>query len=83
MKIFLLKFINYSKCFMISNKRKIKNKVRFYVFLINTKNEMLTILKNEKNSKYKKIFKKKNFFLIKFINNLKSKMVGNERKNKI
>ena len=52
MKIFLLKFINNSKCFMVSNKRKVKNKVRFYVFLINAKNELLTTLKNEKNSKY-------------------------------
>ena len=52
MKIFLLKFINNEKCFMVSNKRKFKNKVRFYVFLINTKNELLNILKNEKNEKY-------------------------------
>ena len=33
---------------MVSNQSKVKKKVRLYAFIINTKNELLTILKNEK-----------------------------------
>ena len=36
---------------MVSNQSKAKNKVNLYAFFINTKNELLTILKNKKNSK--------------------------------
>ena len=46
MKIFFNKIINNSKCLMVSNQSKVKNKVRLYDFFITTKNELLTILKN-------------------------------------
>ena len=36
---------------MVSNIIKIKNKARLHAFLINVKNELPTILKNEKISK--------------------------------
>ena len=49
MKIFfLLKFINYSQCIMVSIQSKVKNNATLYAFFINEKNELLTIFTKEK-----------------------------------
>ena len=59
-----------------------KNKIRLYTFCINTKNKLLTILKNEKISKYIKIYIEIYFFLQQIAYYSKCFMVSNQSKIK-